>query len=213
MISVSSSRICRLDCVKMRLLLLSALSMGIFAVRAQSSTPLIAALQAHIAQDLELIRAGQQLPAVQRGALWARLAADYHKAGEFVKAEDAYNRSLHLLKNEPSARTQYASTLDDLASLLSESTYGRLDDAENVRKQALAVRKKLGDASDIGLSEVHLADIALARHQPQESRASGPERSSRPGVFFQALPQAGMLSGFDTLARMLAACGETVEKD
>jgi tetratricopeptide (TPR) repeat protein len=208
MISVSSSRICRLCCVQMRLLLLSALSVVVFAARAQSSTPLITALQAHIAQDLELIRAGQHLPAAQQGALWARLAADYHKAGEFLQAEDAYNRSLHLLKNEPSARTQYASTLDDLGSLY--LIYGRLDDAENVRKQALAVRKKLGDASDIGLSEVHLADIALARHQLKKAEQlallglQGLESSSKP-------PQAGMLSGFDTLtyARCLRGnCGE-----
>jgi tetratricopeptide (TPR) repeat protein len=208
MIALSSYRTYRVYRLKLSLLLLGALSVGVFVVRAQTSNPLIAALQARIAQDLELIRASQQLPEAQQGALWARLAAEYHKAGEFLKAEDAYYRSLHLLKNEPSARTEYVSTLDNLASLY--LIYGRLDDAESVRKQALAVAKKLGDPSETGLIQVHLADIALSRHQFKKAQRlalrglQGLESSSNP-------PQAGMLSGFNSLtyARCLRGnCGE-----
>jgi tetratricopeptide (TPR) repeat protein len=208
MIALYSYRAYRLCRLKVSLLLLSTLGVGVFVVRAQTSSPLIAALQARIAQDLELIRASQHLPEAQQGALWARLAAEYHRAGEFLKAEDAYNRSLHLLKNEPSARAEYASTLDNLASLY--LIYGRLGDAESVRKQALAVREKLGDPSEVGLIQVHLADIALARHQFKKAEQlalrglQGLESSSNPS-------QAGMLSGFNSLtyARCLRGnCGE-----
>jgi tetratricopeptide (TPR) repeat protein len=95
--------------------------------------------------------------------LWANSHRSTSTQQNSSKAEDAYNRSLHLLKTAPSARAVYASTLDNLASLY--LIYGRVDDAESARKQALTVREKLGNQSDIAVSRIHLADIALARHQ------------------------------------------------
>lgn len=184
--------------LKMSLLLLSAISLGVSIVWAQTSNPQLASSQARIAQDLDLIRTAEQehLPAAQEGALWARLAREYHNATDFLKAEDAYNRSLHLLKTAPSARAEYAATLDDLASLY--LIYGRLDDAESVRKQALAVLQKGGNLSDIGYAQVHLADIALARHQFKKAEhlalqgIQGMESSSNPS-------KVGMLSALVTL--------------
>ncbi len=180
------------------LLLLTALSLCVCVVRAQTSTPQNVSSQARIARDLELIRAAEQqhIPAAQQGVLWDQLALEYHGATEFLKAEDAYNKSLHLLKTAPSAREQYASTLDNLASLY--LIYGRLDDAESARKQALKVRQKLGNPTDIATSEVHLADIALARHQFKKA-----ERLAQRGL--QHLessthpPGTGVLSAFVTL--------------
>ena len=191
MIALSSYRTYRLF---LSLLLLTALRFG----WAQTPNPQIASSQARIAQDLELIRAAEQqhLPAAQAGALWAQLAAEYHHATEFPQAEDAYNRSLHLLKTAPGAGEEYATTLDNLASLY--LIYGRVDDAESARKQALAVRQKLGNISGIGVSHIHLADIALARHQFKKAEKlalQGMEEmksSSNP-------PREGMLSGLITV--------------
>ena len=162
--------------------------------------------QARIARDLELIRVAEQqhLPATQQGVLWDQLALEYHGATEFLKAEDAYNKSLHLLKTAPSAREQYASTLDNLASLY--LIYGRLDDAESARKQALKVRQKLGNPTDIAISEVHLADIALARHQFKKAERlalrglQDLESSSHP-------PGVGVLSAFITLTYARCSLG------
>ncbi len=192
------------------LLLLTALSLGVCVVWAQTSNLQIASSQTRIAQDLELIRAAEQehLPEAQRGALWARLAGEYHNATDFSKAEDAYNKSLRLLKTAPSARAEYVATLDNLASLY--LIYGRLDDAESVRKQALVVLQKWGDRSDIGYGQAHLADIALARHQFKKAERlalrgiQGMESSSNP-------PKVGMLSAFITLAYARCSrgnCGE-----
>jgi tetratricopeptide (TPR) repeat protein len=191
----------------MSLLLLTALSLRICVVWGQTSSPQIASSQARIAQDLELIRTAEQqhLPDTQRAALWTQLALEYQDAADFLKAEDAYNKSLRLLKTAPS---EYASILDNLASLY--LSYDRLEDAESARKQALTVREKLGNLSDIAVSQVHLADIALVRRQFKKA-----ERLALQGI--QGLevslnpPKVVLLSGFMTLAYARCSrghCGE-----
>ena len=196
--------------LKVRLLLLIALTLNAGVVWAQTPIAPSSGSQVRIAQDLELIRMAEQkhLPEIQRGILWEQLALEYHAATEFLKADEAYNRALHLLKTAPSARAEYASTLDDLASLY--LIYGRLDDAERARKQALRVRQELGNPTEIAVSETHLADIALSRHQFKKAERlalrglEGMEPSSNP-------PTVGMLSAYMTLsyARCLRGhCGE-----
>jgi tetratricopeptide (TPR) repeat protein len=160
--------------------------------------PQITSSPARIARDQALIRAAEQqhLPAAQAGALWAELGAEYQYATEFPQAEDAYNRSLHLLKSAPGAGEEYAATLDNLAALY--LIYGRVDDAESARKQALMERQKLGNISGIAVSHIHLADIALSRHQFKKAEKlalQGIEEmktSSHP-------PPEGMLSGLITV--------------
>jgi hypothetical protein len=191
MIALSSYRTYRLF---LSLILLTALRFS----WAQTSNPQVTSSHARIAQDLELIRAAEQqhLPAARAGALWAELGAEYQHATKFPQAEDAYNRSLHLLKTAPAAGEEYAATLDNLAALY--LIYGRVDDAESSRKQALMVRQKLGNISGIGVSHIHLADIALARHQFEKAEKlalQGMEEmksSSNP-------PREGMLSGLITV--------------
>jgi tetratricopeptide (TPR) repeat protein len=145
--------------------LLIALCAGVRVARAQTPEPQVASSQIRVAQDLEAIHIAEQQhrSAAELGAMWTQLASEYQYAADFLKAEDAYNRSLHLLKTVPEAREAYATTFDDLAALY--LNYGRVDEAESVRKQALAIRKKLGDTQEVGISHAHLADVALARHQ------------------------------------------------
>jgi tetratricopeptide (TPR) repeat protein len=177
------------------LLLLIALRLSVGVVWSQTPNPTITSLQAGIAHYQEAIRIAEEkhLPETQQGILWLRLAFEYHAAAEFTKAEDAYNRALHLLKAAPSARAQYATTLDNLASLY--LIYGRLADSESTRKQALAVRRKLGNPVDTAVTEVHLADIALVRHQFKKA-----ERIAQLGLNgMESLPDpphAGMLSAY-----------------
>jgi hypothetical protein len=184
--------------LRVSLLLLAALTLSVGAAEAQTSEPQIASSPARIAQDLELVRIAEQehRPEAERGALWAQLASEYHYAAEFLKAEDAYNKSLHLLRNAPSAREQYAATLESLAALY--LNFGRVDEAESVRKQALGMREKLGNSYDIGLDQVHLANVAIARHQYKKAEqlalkgmAEMESSSSRPRV--------GILSGLTTV--------------
>jgi hypothetical protein len=196
--------------LRVSFLLLTVLSLGVCIASAQTSEPQSASAQVRIARDLELIQIAeqQQRPVAERGALWAQLASEYQYAAEFLKAEDAYNMSLHLLKSAPAAKAEYAATLESLATLY--LLYKRVDEAESVRKQALAVREKLGNSSDIGLSQIHLANVAIARRQFKKAERLSlqgmeeMESSSNP-------PRSGILSGLITVtyARCLRGhCGE-----
>jgi tetratricopeptide (TPR) repeat protein len=195
---------------KVRLFHLIALIVSVGVVCAQTPDAHIPSSQVRIAHDLELIRIGEQqhLPPAQQAVLWEQLALEYHVATEFLKAEDAYLRALHLLKTAPSARPQYASTLDNLSSLY--LIYGRADDAESARKQAIKVRQKLGTPADNGESEVHLADIAIVRHQFKKAERLAlhglqvMESSSNP-------PRVGILSAFITLTYARCSRGHTEE--
>jgi tetratricopeptide (TPR) repeat protein len=167
-------------------MLLAAMLLGSSVARAQ------------IAQGLDAIHAAEQqhrTPA-ELGAMWEMLAAEYQAAADFPKAEDAYNRSLHLLKDVPEARPLYAATLDNLGSLY--LIFGRVDEAESVRKQALAIQQKLGNPAALGAIEVRVADIAVARHQFKKAEhfallgLRDMRSSSSP-------PPAGMLSALITV--------------
>jgi hypothetical protein len=185
--------------LRVSFLLLIALSLSTCGAWAQMSEPQSSSAQVRIARDLELIRVAeqQQKPEAARGALWAQLASEYQYAAEFLKAEDAYNKSLHLLKTVPAARAEYAATLESLATLY--LVYGHVDEAESVRKQALAVQERLGNSADIGRSQIHLANVAIARRQFKKAERLSlrgieeMESSSNP-------PRAGILSGLITVA-------------
>ena len=185
--------------LKVNLLLLIALIVSTSGCVVWGQTnPQIASWQERIAQDLVSIRTAEQqrLPEAQQGALWAQLALEYQSVADFPKAEDAYNRALHLLKMAPSARAKYAATLDNLSTLY--MSYGRVDDAESATRQALAERQKLGDLSDIGLSQVHLADIALVRRQFKKAEQLA-QRAIQSMQSSSDPPRAGLLSAFITL--------------
>ena len=194
---------------KVYLLLLIAVILHVDLTRAQTSDVQITTSQVRIAQDLELIRTAEQnhLSEAQRAALWKALALNYHAVSDFPKAEDAYNKALHLLKTAPSYREEYASTFDDLASLY--LTYDRLEDAESAMKQAFKVREKLGPAY-VAMSEVHLADIALVRRQFKKAESlaqhglEGMESSPTP-------PSTSMLSALITLTYARCSRGHCSE--
>jgi tetratricopeptide (TPR) repeat protein len=202
--------------LKVNLRFLTALSLSICGLNGgviwAQTNPQAASSQARIAQDLVSIRAAEQqhVPQAQQGELWAQLALEYQSLALFPKAEDAYNRSLHLLKTAYSARAEYASTLDNLSTLY--MSYSRVDDAERAIKQALAERQKLGNPSDIGLSEVHLADVALVRHQFKKAEQLA-QRGLQNMQSSPDPPAAGMLSAFISLTYARCSrgrCGEGV---
>src|ERR1700744_3884887 len=125
-----------------RLLVISILNVcGLSLLGHAQTNPQIAPIQAKIGENLAAIHVAEQqhLPAAQQGAMWAKVALEYQTIAMFQKAEDAYNRSLHLLKADPA---EYASTLDNLAVLY--LSYDRVEDAESTEKQALMERKKSG---------------------------------------------------------------------
>jgi tetratricopeptide (TPR) repeat protein len=188
---------------KLFLLSLTAHVLSVGVLWAQTPNPQLSSSQTRIARDLEVIHIGEQqhFPPARQAASWEQLASQYEIGTDFLKAEDAYLRALHLLKSAPTARTEYAFTLDNLSSLY--MIYRRLDDAESARKQAIKVRQKIGNPAETGQSEVHLADIALMRHQYDRAERLAlqalpmMESSSNP-------PRAGILSAF--IALTFARC-------
>jgi tetratricopeptide (TPR) repeat protein len=187
------------------LLLLIASCASTAVARAQTQEPQAASSQVRIADELAMINTAEQQhrSAADLGAMWSNLASEYHYAADFLKAEDAYNQSLHLLKSVPEAREVYATTLEDLAALY--LNYGHIDEAESVRKRALAVRKKVGNPQQIGISHAHLADVALARHQYKKAEQldiqaiAEMQSSTNP-------PRVGLLSALITIT--YARCGQ-----
>jgi tetratricopeptide (TPR) repeat protein len=191
-------------------LLLVALISSVSAVSTQTSYAQITPLERRIAKDLESTQIAEQkhLPAAQQGALWKQVALDYHLAAEFPKAEDAYNKALHLLKDAPSAREEYVSTLDDLSALY--LSYGRLQDAETVRKQVIKALQKLGNPIDIAVSEVHLADIDLVRRKYKKAE----QLASRGLEVLESTPdppRVGTLSAYIVLAYARCSQGHCSE--
>lgn len=192
---------------KLCLLLLIALVLHVGVLWSQTADDHIPSSQVQIARDLETIRTAElhHPPPLQEAILWAQLALDYHLGAEFLKAEDAYLRALRLLKSEPSARAEYAYVLDNLSSLY--LIYGRLDDAESVRKQAIKVRQKLGNPAACAESEVHLADIMMRRRQYKKAERLAlkglqtMESSPKP-------PQAGIFTALITLTYAQCSQGQ-----
>jgi tetratricopeptide (TPR) repeat protein len=192
------------------LLLLTAMLLSVCAVTAQTCEPQFATSPQRIARVVEMIHTAEQdhRPEAERGVLWMQLALEYQYAADFPKSEDAYNHALHLLKTAPGAREEYAATLESLATLY--LIYGKFDDAQSIRKQAIAVRQKLGNAYAIGFNQIHLANIALARHQfkkAEQLAARGMEEmesSSNPA-------RVGILSGYVTLTYARCSRGHCSE--
>jgi tetratricopeptide (TPR) repeat protein len=132
---------------------------------AQAQQTTLTAPEDAITRDRQLIlQAGQQhFPDEKVGYLWAVLAAEYRKAGDFAASENAYEKALHLLDHDPAAARNYATALDNLSMLY--LTYGRLDEAEKYNQRATKIRMDLRLPLDEARSELHLAEIELSRHK------------------------------------------------
>jgi len=121
--------------------------------------------QKDIAQERHLIDVAERehLPDAQIGYLWGRLASDYASQADFARAEDAYFRSLRLLRNAPEAQKSYATLLDNLGVLY--LAYNRRAEAEQYLTRGFAARRKQDDIAALGVSQVHLAELALGGHK------------------------------------------------
>jgi tetratricopeptide (TPR) repeat protein len=159
-----------------------------------------------ISQDRELIHIGErdQSSNAHQGYLWAHLAADYRDGGNFSQSEDAYNRSLQLLKTAPEAMANYATTLDNLGALY--LTYARTDDARNCMQKALAIRQQLGDHTNIAVSLQHLADLDVARRKFKDAETEASEA-------YQTLSAPGVPNGPGTISALLTLAFARCKED
>jgi len=127
------------------------------------------ALQQRIEERLAALEAKENAHTSNRevGYQWSRLGNDYSLAGEFGNAENAFNRAVESFSREPGDMDLYAQALDELGALY--RVYGRLPEALNCRRKALALREKLGDPLQLALSQSHLAELDLISKKYKEA--------------------------------------------
>jgi tetratricopeptide (TPR) repeat protein len=138
----------------------------------------ITEIQEAVKLDVRLIRVAEhdRLPNAKQGYLWARLASEYAQLGDFARAEDAYFHSIQLLKDLPEARANYATLLDNLGVLY--LAYNRRDDAERYINEAFTARREQGNTANLGISQLHLSEVALADHKFKDAERFAAEANA-----------------------------------
>jgi tetratricopeptide (TPR) repeat protein len=161
------------------------------------------ALQQRIEKRLAALDAKENAHASNRdvGYQWSRLGEDYSLAGEFGNAEGAFNHAVESYSMEPADLDLYAGALDELGALY--RVYGRLPEALNCRRKALAVREKLGDPLQLALSQSHLAELALISNKYKEA-FKGADRAYRQMSGMKNVAKGDLLSAL--LVRTDAKC-------
>lgn len=159
----------RNPCVRFRTQILALCIALPICEHARTQQVSLTELNNRINQELRLIKVAEHdhLPNSKLGYLWAQLASSYAQQADFARAEDAYFHSLRLLKDAPEAQTNYATLLDNLGVFY--LAYNRREEAENYLKKAFAARTTQGDITALGVSQVHLAELALAYHRFKEA--------------------------------------------
>jgi tetratricopeptide (TPR) repeat protein len=127
-----------------------------------------AIVQRRISDEVRQIKeATEQHGSPERlGYLWARLASDYRKVGNFNASESAYFQAIGVFEGAPSSRN-YATTLDNFGMLY--LSYGKLEEAERYNKKAEEVRRSMNYTLDLARSEQHMSQIDLAKHKFKEA--------------------------------------------
>jgi tetratricopeptide (TPR) repeat protein len=123
----------------------------------------------------------QHAPDAQLGTLWLQLANQYQNRFELSQAEDAFSRSLPLLRS-PATQAALADALEGLGLLYSET--GRAPESETCLRKSLAIFETLGYQHRIaGLHET-LAMSLVFVHRFREGEAE----SSRAIELLQSQP-------------------------
>jgi len=156
-------------------------------------------IQERIVEEAGLIKTGidQHFSDERMGYLWASLASDYLRAGDFGDAEGAYIKSLSFLDHSALATQNYATALDNLSMLY--LTFGRLEEAERYNKKASSIRKEKGYRLDFARSEQHKAEIDLGWHRIKEAE----EEATRALAVMEELndpEKLDVISALNTLA-------------
>jgi tetratricopeptide (TPR) repeat protein len=118
-------------------------------------------LQANIRSAVERNATPEQL-----GTLWLTLANRYTDRFELEKAEDAYARAIHLLR-DTSSQSQYAESLQGIGNVY--STSGRLKEARKCLTTSLDIYRTLNDEANIAHLHLSLGMELLAEHKYREA--------------------------------------------
>jgi tetratricopeptide (TPR) repeat protein len=155
--------------------------------------------QEQIHDQLVILHANEEAHASDRdlGYRWAVIGQEYALTGDFTNSENAYTRALKLLGNDNPTTSVYADVLDQMGALY--RIYGRLPEALNCRRKALALRQQLGDPVEIARSESHLAELDLMAHHYKDA-ARGADQAYKSMTVQQDPNQADLVSALVVLA-------------
>jgi tetratricopeptide (TPR) repeat protein len=157
----------------------------------------VEALQAKIRSAVD-----QHANPEQVGTLWLSLAKRFLGYLELEKAEDAFARAIHLLR-DTSLQTQYADSLDGIARVY--LTLGRLGEARSFLTKSLETYAKLKAESNVASIHVALGIVQLASHKYREAEI---ESATALKIFeSEASPDPAEISAA-YLLHARAICGE-----
>jgi tetratricopeptide (TPR) repeat protein len=130
----------------------------------------------------------------QLGVLWVRLGNDYRDERDIARSEEAYARSLKLLRGSPVQR-HYAQALDATGSMY--LLIDRWKESEGYRRKALAIFEVLGD--EAGEARVYAGLATTLLHEHRLAEAEDEARKALEILEKQLRPDPG-----DTLTALIA---------
>ena len=155
------------------------------------------AMQANIRSAVERNATPEQL-----GPLWLTLANRYQDRFELEKAENAYARAIHLLR-DTSSQSQYAESLQGIGNVY--TTYGRLKEARKYLTKSLDIYRTLNDEANIAHLHLSLGQELLAEHKYRDAEIDS--AAALKGLESGPKPDLSDLS-MAYLTRSRAICGQ-----
>jgi tetratricopeptide (TPR) repeat protein len=193
------SRVCNV--ARIALPLAAGLLSPMSAVLLRSQPPLrvesTETLQANIRSAVERNASSEQL-----GTHWLALANRYQDRFELEKAEDAYARAIHLLR-DTSSQSQYAESLQGMGSVY--TTFGRLREARKYLTKSFDIYVALNDEANIAHLHLSLGSELLTEHKYREAEIES--TAALKGLESGPKPDLSDLS-MAYLTRSRAICGQ-----
>jgi tetratricopeptide (TPR) repeat protein len=196
---IFKSRACKVARIALTIAMVLLSPMSAVLLRSQPSlrveTP--ETLQANIRSAVERNTNPEQL-----GTLWLTLANRYTDRFELEKAEDAYARAIHLLR-DTSSQSQYAESLQGIGNVY--STSGRLKEARKCLTKSLDIYRTLNGEANIAHLHLSLGSELLAEHKYREAEIES--TAALKGLESRPKPDLSDLS-MAYLTRSRAICGQ-----
>ncbi len=109
-----------------------------------------------------------QLSEVQLGRAQIMLGFAYRAQGNFILAQNTFERAISTLKGDPAHPGDYASALENYAGLYADA--GELSSAAAMWQKAFRLRRQTGDHAGAARSLLNLAEVGLAHKHVSEAK-------------------------------------------
>jgi tetratricopeptide (TPR) repeat protein len=121
-------------------------------------------------RGFEPIVKSDALTLAERGRALTLLGYAYRETGQYQKAREAYERSLHIFEGDKEHRVDYANALDCFAGL--SRSIGQPDPALRMWSQALEIYEQLNEHRGILKTYANLAGLAMEQKHLRAARSA-----------------------------------------